>query len=143
MTRQADQPRHSPSVAQDKIYVMVQPMPAPQSPGTPHFTGQNVSQFIEQYERLYARHHITNENEKIQNLPRYCDYWIGMWIQSLPKFTAGNWMELVRKLKAEYQKSDHFRQVEIVEFLKAYIMQYSTSPPSSIREYCRQFILIS
>jgi len=23
----------------DKVYVMVQPMPAPQSPGTPHFTG--------------------------------------------------------------------------------------------------------
>ena len=75
--------------AQDKIYVMIQPMPAPQSPGTPHFTGQDVSQFIEQYERLCARHHVTSI-EKHQGLPEYCDYWIGMWIRSLPKFTAGN-----------------------------------------------------
>ena len=32
----------------------------------------------------------------------YCDYWIGMWIQSLPKFVTGDWMELVRKLRTEY-----------------------------------------
>ena len=48
------------STARDKIYVMIQPMPAPRSPGTPHFTGQDVSQFIEQYERLCVRHHVTS-----------------------------------------------------------------------------------
>ena len=99
---------------------MVQPMPAPQSPGIPHFTGQNVSQFIKQYERLYARHHVMSE-ERLQNLPEYCDYWIGIWIRSLPEFTAGNWTELVRKLRAEYRGSDHFRQLETVEFLEAYV----------------------
>ena len=100
---------------------MIQPMPAPQSPGTPHFTGQNVSQFIEQYERLCARHHTTSI-EKHQGLPEYCDYWIGMWIRSLPEFTAGNWTELVRKLRAEYRGSDHFREMETVEFLEAYVL---------------------
>ena len=45
-------PRSQQSTAQDKIYVIVQPMPAPGTVGTPYFTGQNVSQFIEQYERL-------------------------------------------------------------------------------------------
>jgi len=35
------------STAQDKVYVMVQPMPEPQLLGIPHFTGQNVLQFIE------------------------------------------------------------------------------------------------
>ena len=49
-----DAPRDQQSTAQDKIYVMVQPMPAPRTAGTPYFTGQNVSQFIEQYERLCA-----------------------------------------------------------------------------------------
>jgi len=53
-TGQADQPQHLPSTAQDKIYIMVQPMPEPQSPGTPYFTKMNVLQFIEQYERLCA-----------------------------------------------------------------------------------------
>ena len=65
-----------------------------------------------------------------------------MWIQSLPEFTAGNWMELVRKLRAEYRGSDCFRQMETVEFLEAYIRQCISNPPG-VREYCRQFILIS
>jgi len=116
-------------------------MPAPGTVGTPYFAGQNVLQFIEQYERLCARHHITSK-EKHQGLPDYCDYWIRMWIQSLPEFTAGNWTELVRKLRAEYQGSDRFREMETVEFLEAYVLQCRSSPPG-VREYCRQFTLIS
>ena len=52
---------------------MVQPMPALGTARTPYFTGQNVSQFIEQYERLYARHYAISK-EKYQGLPEYCDY---------------------------------------------------------------------
>ena len=89
------------STARDKIYVVVQPMPAPGTVGTPYFIGQNVLQFIEQYKRLCARYHTTSI-EKHQGLLEYCNYWIGVWIQSLPKFTAGDWTELVRKLRAEY-----------------------------------------
>ena len=96
-------------------------MPAPGTAGTPYFAGQNVSQFIEQYERLCARHHVMSK-EKHYSLPEYCDYWTGMWIQSLPEFTAGDWIELVRKLRAEYRGSDYFRQIETVEFLEAYMI---------------------
>jgi hypothetical protein len=133
--------RNQQSTARDRIYVVVQPMPAPGTAGTPYFVGQNVSQFIEQYERLCTRYHVTSI-EKHQGLPEYCDYWIGMWIRSLPEFTAGDWTELVRKLRAEYRGSDHFRQMETVEFLEAYVLQCRSSPPS-VREYCRQFALIS
>ena len=52
--------RNQQSTAQDKIYVVVQPMPAPGTTRTPYFTGQNVSQFIELYERLCARHRVTS-----------------------------------------------------------------------------------
>src|SRR3984885_12098108 len=65
-----------------------------------------------------------------------------MWIRSLPKFTAGDWTELVRKLRAEYRGSDHYRQMETVEFLEASVLQCRSSPPG-VREYCRQFELIS
>ena len=66
-------PRSQQSTAQDKIYVMTQPMPAPGTVGTPYFMGQNVSQFIKQYERLYIQYHIINK-EKHQGLPEYCNY---------------------------------------------------------------------
>ena len=69
--------RNQQSTAQDKIYIMVQPMPAPGTVGTPYFTKQDVSQFIKQYERLYIRHHIISK-EKHQGLPEYCNYWIGI-----------------------------------------------------------------
>jgi len=61
------------STARDKVYVMVQPMPAPGTVGSPYFIGQDVLQFIEQYERLCVRYHVTSK-EKYQGLPEYCDY---------------------------------------------------------------------
>jgi hypothetical protein len=84
-----DAPRNQQSTARDRIYVVVQPMPAPGTAETPYFTGQNISQFLEQYERLYAQYYVIGK-EKHQGLPECCNYWIGMWIRSLPKFTAGN-----------------------------------------------------
>ena len=78
---QADLPQRTPRTddpqqtkdKSHKIYVMVQPMPAPGTAGTPYFTGQDVSQFIEQYERLCARYYVTGK-EKHQGLLEYCDY---------------------------------------------------------------------
>lgn len=74
-----DAPDNQQLTARDKIYVMVQPMPAPGTVGTPYFAGQNVSQFIERYEQLCTRHRVTSE-KKHQGLLEYCDYWIGTWI---------------------------------------------------------------
>ena len=53
-------PYDQQSTAQDRIYVMVQPMPAPGTVGTPYFTGQNALQFIKWYKRLCTQHHITS-----------------------------------------------------------------------------------
>jgi len=68
-----DAPNNQQSTAQDKVYVMVQPMPAPGTTGTPYFTGQNVSQFIKRYKRLCTRHRVTS-TEKRQGLPEYYNY---------------------------------------------------------------------
>jgi len=83
-------PYDQQSTTQDRIYVVTQPMPAPGTIGTPYFIGLDVSQFIEQYERLCARYYVTSK-EKHQGLPEYCDYWMGMWIRSLPEFATGDW----------------------------------------------------
>ena len=135
-----DAPRNQQSTAQDKIYVMAQPMPAPGTAGTPYFIGQNVSQFIEQYERLCTRYYVTSI-EKRQGLPEYCDYWIGMWIRSLPEFTAGNWIELVRKLRAEYRADDYYRRMEIRDFVEAFV-RISIEQPGDLRYYIQDFTTI-
>ena len=120
---------------------MVQPMPAPGTVGTPYFIGQDVLQFIKQYERLCARHHMTSM-EKHQGLPEYCDYWIGMWIRCLPEFTAGNWTELVRKLRTEYQAEDYYRRMETRDFVEAFI-QISAEQLGDLRHYVQDFTTIS
>ena len=58
---------------QDKVYIIAQPILALGTPGTPYFTGQNVLQFIKQYERLCIRHHVT-DNKKHYRLPKYYNY---------------------------------------------------------------------
>ena len=120
---------------------MVQPMPAPGTVGTPYFVGQNVSQFIEQYEQLCARYRVMGI-EKYQGLPEYCDYWIGMWIRSLPEFTAGNWTELVRKLRAEYRAEDYHRRIETRDFIEAFV-RISAEQPGDLRHYVHDFTTIS
>ena len=136
-----DAPRNQQSTAQDRIYVMVQPMPAPGTIETPYFVGQNVSQFIKQYEQLCARYRVTGI-EKHQGLPEYCDYWIGMWIRSLPEFTAGNWTELVRKLRAEYRAEDYHRRIETRDFIEAFV-RISAEQPGDLRHYVHDFTTIS
>ena len=113
-------PYDQQSTARDRIYVVVQPMPAPGTVGTPYFTGQDVSQFIEQYERLCVRHHVTSK-EKHQGLPEYCDYWIGMWIRSPPEFVIGDWTKLVGKLRIEYRADDFYQRMETRDFVEAFV----------------------
>ena len=115
-----DAPRDQQSTAQDRIYIMVQPMPVPGTAGTPYFAGQNVSQFIEQYERLCVRHRVTSK-EKHQGLPEYCDYWIGMWIRSPPEFVIGDWSKLVGKLRIEYRADDFYQRMETRDFVEAFV----------------------
>jgi hypothetical protein len=115
-------------------------MPAPGTAGTPYFAGQNISQFLERYEQLCARYHVTGK-EKHQCLPEYCDYWIGMWIRSLPEFTAGNWMELVRKLRAEYRADDYYRRMETRDFVEAFVRK-SAEQPGDLRHYMQDFTSI-
>ena len=57
---------------------MVQPMPAPGTVKTPYFVGQNISQFIKQYERLYAQYYVISKEEKLQSLPKYYNYQTGI-----------------------------------------------------------------
>ena len=66
-------PYNQQSTAWDRIYVIVQPIPAPGTVGTPYFTEQNVLQFIKRYELLYAQHRVMGI-EKHQGLPKYCNY---------------------------------------------------------------------
>ena len=65
-----------------------------------------------------------------------------MWIQSLPKFTASNWIELIRKLRAKYQADDYYRRIEIRDFMEAFV-RISIEQPGDLRHYIQDFTTIS
>ena len=65
-----------------------------------------------------------------------------MWIRSLPKFTAGNWMELVRKLRAEYRADDYYRRMETRDFVEAFV-RISAEQLGDLRHYVHDFTTIS
>jgi hypothetical protein len=65
-----------------------------------------------------------------------------MWIRSLPKYTAGNWTELVRKLRTEYQAKDYHRRIETRDFIEAFV-QISAEQPGDLRHYMHDFTTIS
>ena len=64
-----------------------------------------------------------------------------MWIRSLPEFTAGNWTELVRKLRTEYQAKDYYRRIEIRDFMEAFV-RISAEQPGDLRHYVHDFTTI-
>ena len=44
-----------------------------------------------------------------------------MWVQSLPEFVIGDWTELVRKLRTEYQADDYYQHIETRDFVEAFV----------------------
>ena len=65
-----------------------------------------------------------------------------MWIQSLPKFTAGNWTGLVGKLRTEYRAKDYHQRIETRDFIEAFV-RISTEQPGNLRHYVHDFTTIS
>ena len=64
-----------------------------------------------------------------------------MWIRSLPEFTAGNWTELIRKLRAEYRADDYCRRMETRDFIEAFV-RTSAEQPGDLRHYVHDFTTI-
>ena len=65
-----------------------------------------------------------------------------MWIRSLPEFTAGNWMELVRKLRAKYRADNYYRRMKTRDFVEAFV-RISAEQPGDLYYYIQDFTTIS
>ena len=65
-----------------------------------------------------------------------------MWIRSLPKFIAGNWTELIKKLRTEYRAEDYHRRIETRDFIEAFV-RISAEQPGDLRHYVHDFTTIS
>jgi len=77
----------------------------PNQPGAPHFNGENVSEFLEEW-GFFCEDYGYKDPLKCTRLPAYCEKDIGDNIKLLPGYTAEDWTALCSGLKDLYWQYD-------------------------------------
>ena len=95
-------------------------MPVPKMPGAPMFQGKDVTEFMEMMESLFQRHHVVADKDKLAYLLDYCQSAIFMWIRLLDEYKAGEYNEVVEKLKDQYTAKDKAQKIFNIYWLEAY-----------------------
>jgi hypothetical protein len=65
----------------------------PNEPGAPHFNGENVSEFLEEW-GFFCEDYGYKDPLKCTRLPAYCDGDIGDNVKLLPGYAAEDWVTL-------------------------------------------------
>ena len=115
----------------------VVPMPAPGSPGAPHFIGNNVTEFMERFKEQCDEHGVQGP-DVFKKLPRYCEKTIGDFVKTMPEWLEGNWLELCVVMKKEYARRDVDQQINSRQFLEAFKSK-ARDDKDDLRAYSRQF----
>ena len=115
-------------------------LPHPGSPGTPFFTGGNVTDFLDRY-LLMCRDYRLAEDQIIPRLPWYCENLIGQNVKSMIEFTSGDWDNLAKAMRKEYRHNDTSQQVNSRAFLEA-LKNKPRMEEDDIPLYCRRFVAI-
>jgi hypothetical protein len=118
---------------------MLVQMPQPGTIGAPWFTGQNVSDFLSEFESICDDAHLTDA-AKVARVPRYCFPEIGRYLKGIPEWEEGNWDALKAMMHKEWEGTDDFQHTRTLAFLEVLKNQNREHiPTQDIRHYCRQF----
>ncbi|MCJ1344896.1 hypothetical protein MMC31_003101 [Peltigera leucophlebia] len=114
-------------------------IPYPGTPGAPFFDGQNITHFLDLYDQLCSDYRLS-ESEKINRLPRYCEFFTGNYIKILIK--GADWVAVRSILRREYKGNDLDQLMNSREFLEA-LKKKSRSENDDLLHYCQLFASVS
>jgi hypothetical protein len=77
----------------------------PNQPGSPHFDGNNVSEFLEEWS-FFCEDYGLSDKFKCTRLPTYCDKDIGDNVRLLRGYASEDWATLCAGLKDLYWQYD-------------------------------------
>ncbi|TRM61747.1 hypothetical protein BD626DRAFT_405305, partial [Schizophyllum amplum] len=85
------------------------------------FTGKSdeVTDFINHYERLLRQYKISNNKERCQSILQYCSLQVKLYIKGLREYADWDWTALKKNLLFFYdaEKGEHaYRACDVVEF---------------------------
>ncbi|KAF7795489.1 hypothetical protein EIP86_006651 [Pleurotus ostreatoroseus] len=123
-------------------------LPIAGTKGAPRkFKGQSseVRQFLQHYERLCAKHGVTNDKEKIESITQYCSQHVREFLEGLKSYQGANYDNFKKDLKEFYNADKDSRRFRVRD-LEAYVKKTRTQPPMkdlhAWRKYARGYIRI-
>jgi hypothetical protein len=92
------------------VYIVQVQLPCPGANGSPHFDGDNVSEFLEDWDAISQDYELTPKQRRGLML-RYCTFQVRQEIKAMPEWSATefDWALFAQALKRKYRWWD-FRQ---------------------------------
>lgn len=122
-------------------YPFLVPMPQPGIPGSPHFDGTNVTEFLDRYSNMCHDYHISDKR-MVRRMLWYCNSIVAQNIRSLPAYQESNWKTLAEAMTKEYAEEDEVQVMYSVEYLKR-LKGLDWSKSNDLDLYCQQYKAIS
>ena len=135
--RVMDQPMLTPSTQPGSMIAMQ--MPQPGMGGAPCFSGQNVSDFLSEFDSLCDDAQFS-EAARAARVHRYCVPEISRYLKGIPEWEEQDWSGLKSVMQKEWEGYDDYQHTRTLAFLEVLKNQdREKSATSQIRQYCRQF----
>jgi hypothetical protein len=130
---------HTPSLNGGDVLSLPMQMPQAGTPGAPLFSGNNVSDFLIEFDSVCDDARLPDA-ARASRLPRYCYPEVGRYIKSLPEWEEGDWISLKKVMHKEWEGEDDFQHTRTLAFLEALKNKDREGIPIiELRQYCRQF----
>ena len=131
-------PQQAPaaSLGVPAVYVR-QPLPSPGMPGSPFFSGSNISDFLEAWEYFCEDFQLSDE-DRIRRISRYFGADLRDYVETLKDYVLRDWSGLKRVLLREFRDRDERQQSQTIGFLEQFAGEDQWTE-ENLRFYCQQF----
>jgi len=131
-------------------------MPRPEQPGTPHFDGMNVTEFLRRW-NIECEDAGLTKSQKCDRFPYYCTDDVQSVVELLDGYLERNWDKLEEDLKEQYWQNDTqkntpaalnqlIREANTLD-LSVYVLKYTSITKAlvdnnemSVMQRCRRFL---
>lgn len=112
-------------------------MPVPGTLGAPFFDGDEITEFLDHYEEICENHHLENM-ERLERLPRYCNFFCRRYVQELDEFKKGDFEALKEILMKNFDDHHTTDSTESRMFLRG-IKNKTIVIDTDLTSFCQMY----
>ena len=138
----------APGAAQGQNAGGVVDFPLPGQKGAPKkFKGKHseVLTFLHFYERLCSKHHVVDDDDKVESITQYCSRSVRKFMEALPSYVKKDWSAFVADIKKYYEADKDQRRFKMrdLEKLVKHSRSRSMNTMAAWIKYGRDFIRVA